>query len=120
MPQQVEPQNEYAFSNGLYDGLKAMSQYIIPLETLVVFAIAIIVDLDAIDWLLGFLIAFNVVLGIVLGFAKRSYDRSEAKYVGTMHVVLGTHGGKIFSLELNVDPDDLDTHEEVTFKVQPG
>lgn len=117
MPPQAEQPKHSFPSNRVYDGVRVLSSYILPFGGAIIIVLDRFWPLPKVEQLLGIIITIEVFLGVLLIYAPKA---QKTKYVGTMHVVLGTHGGKIFSLELDEDPEDLDTYEQVTFKVQPG
>jgi len=53
---------------------------------------------------------------LILGYSKRSYNASEVKYDGTIDVEQ-LEDKKVFSLNLNSDPEKLDTKDQLIFKV---
>lgn len=64
----------------------------------------------------GTIVAIDTFLGVFLGFAQKAYDASDAAYNGSLNI-LPNNGGKLFSLDLAGDPNDLETLNKVTFKV---
>jgi hypothetical protein len=64
----------------------------------------------------GSIAAVNVFLGAFMGVSQASYNGSDAKYAGAIEI---TNDGtkKVYSLNLNTVPEDLDKMTDATFKV---
>jgi hypothetical protein len=65
----------------------------------------------------GTIVAVDTFLGVFIGYAQKTYDASDAAFQGAINVMTSPEGAKIFSLDLNSDPEQLDTLNKVTFKV---
>lgn len=52
-----------------------------------------------------------LILGIFLG-------RLHQRYIGVINITENGEGGKLYSLDLDVDPEDLDLRGSVLFKIQ--
>ena len=119
MPESEQPKG-FFLSDRIYNVLRSLSRVVLPCTGAIIFVVDRFAPLPKALQLLGAIITIDFLIGVFLVIVNYFYNASEAKYAGTINVVLGTHGGKIFSLELKEDPENLDTHDEVTFKVQPG
>ena len=53
-----------------------------------------------------------------MAYARRSYDKSDAKYDGTVETSVDDDG-KTFSLNLDGDPYEIDQQKELRLKVDP-
>ena len=59
---------------------------------------------------------FTFSIGVVFGYIARVHLVHSTEYAGTI-LVTQTEDKKIFSLELDTDPDTLEDADEVLFKV---
>ena len=80
------------------------------------FALAQIWHLPKAQDVIGSIAAINTFLGAFMGVSQASYNGSDAKYAGAIEV---TNDGtkKVYSLNLNTDPEDLDKMDDATFKI---
>lgn len=62
------------------------------------------------SWILGFLFGISFTIIYARYFSKVAYD-------GAIVVSSPEEGKKVFSLELNGDPNDLEQKTAVTFKI---
>lgn len=65
----------------------------------------------------GTVVAVDTFLGLLLGYAQKTYDASDAKYDGEIVVLDSEDGGRTFSLNLDKHPDELAEMSKVVFKV---
>lgn len=107
----------YFFGNMTYNVLKFFAQILLPAVGTLYFALAGIWGLPDAERVIGSITAFDTFLGVLLSFSAVSYNKSDAKYAGTIQVN-ETDEKKTFLLDLNSDPDDLDKKKEVLFKIQ--
>ena len=112
------PQN-YFLSNKVYDVLKFLAQIGLPALGTLYFALAGIWGLPAAEQVVGTIVAIDTFLGVLLGISTSAYDKSDAKFDGTMEVGETPEGKSIFSLNLNEDPEILENKEQIVFKVKP-
>ena len=110
---------DHFLSSKTYDRLKQLAQIGLPALGTLYFALSQIWGLPNGDKVVGTIVAIDAFLGIVLGYSSKSYNKSQSKYDGTIEVEQTNEGLKRFSLNLNGDPNDLDSQEEVKFKVTP-
>lgn len=114
---EVVPTQGFIFGDALYGKVKALALVIIPALSTLYFTLGSIWNFPSVTQVVGTLAAVDTFLGVLLGLSTRAYNASEAKYAGTMIVQSKENGGKLFTLELNGDPDELDQKKEVIFKV---
>lgn len=112
-----EVSNGHWMSSSTYDALKHLAQIGLPALGTLYFTIAQIWGLPRSEEVVGTIIAIDAFLGILLGYSSRSYNNSDAKFDGVIAVEV-QDDKKVFSLELNGDPDDLADQSQVIFKVQ--
>lgn len=101
----------------LYDILKFIAQIALPALGTLYFTIGGIWGIPYSAEVVKTIMAIDAALGVLLGLSTASYNRSDAKYAGKMVVSDKAEGGKLYSLELNDDPEPLAERNEVLFKV---
>lgn len=106
-------------SNQKYDLLKHGIQLFIPALGTLYFALASIWGLPYANEVLGSLAAAGTFLGVIVTFLSRSWAGSDAEADGVIDVHEDETGKKIFTLNLNGDPQTLDQQSKVVFKVNP-
>lgn len=99
-----------------YNFMKTWATVGLPALGALYFALAQIWHLPKAEEVVGSIAAVNTFLGVILGLSSKSYNKSDAKYVGEIKVE-ETGDKKTFSLVVNGDPDDLVKLPEATFKV---
>lgn len=112
------PQHAKALlSNKSYDALKKSTTVILPAAGALYFALAQIWHLPNAEEVVGSIAAVNTFLGVMLGVSTNSYNK-KARYSGTIEVSSPPDGSKkVFSLNLDEEPEALERMDEVTFKV---
>jgi hypothetical protein len=103
-------------SNRTYDIGKKAAQLVLPAAGTLYFALAQIWGFPNAEEVVGTIAAVNAFIGVVLGLSNRSYNKSDSKYDGTIDVEQ-QEDAKVFSLNLNSDPNELDQKSQVIFKV---
>jgi hypothetical protein len=106
--------------NKAYDKMKFVALILLPAMTTLYFTLGAIWKLPHVEEVIGSMTAFDTFLGLVLGLSTKSYNGSEAKYAGQIVIHTPDEGPKMYSLELNGPPEDLDMKKEITFKVAPA
>jgi len=89
---------------------KQFIQIYIPAVSSLYFIVSAIVGLPFTVEVIGTLAIVETFLGIRITNKAKHYD-------GQMIVVEKTEGGKLFSLQLNGDPEELEEKDSVSFKV---
>lgn len=106
-------------SDGVYTTLKHTASIVLPAAAALYVALAQFWHFPKVEEVSGTIAAVNTFLGALVALSTKSYNNSDAKYVGKMMVDdSGTR--TVVSLKLN---DDVDAREvlkrdEVSFKVQ--
>ncbi len=103
----------------LYDLMKLLVQLWIPAVSTLYFTLAAIWGLPAAEQVVGTLAALATFLGVSLRISNKSYRASNAPYDGVINITATASGTTLYSLELNSDPELLDTKSSVVFKVVP-
>lgn len=107
---------DHILKSSTYDRLKYLTEIILPGAGALYFALAQIWGLPNAEEVVGTIAAVTVFLGLLVGYSRKSYNNSDSKFDGAM-VVQDTEDGKMFSLELDSDPADMQEMKEVKFKV---
>lgn len=113
-----KPDKSPLLSDGAYNILKHVATIYLPAVATLYFALAQIWGLPHAEEVVGTIAAVNTFLGALIGLSTMSYVNSGAKYDGAIEVTEDpADGSKMFSLNLNGDPENLGEKREVTFKV---
>jgi hypothetical protein len=97
-----------------YDILKFCAMVAFPALGTLYFALAGIWGLPAAEQVVGTIVAVDTFLGVILQISSARY---KEEHVGTI-VVKEIGDKKVFSLEIDEDPNDLENREEILFKVR--
>lgn len=106
-------------SDNTYSLGKKMVQIYIPAASSLYFGLGSIWGLPAVEQVVGTLAVVATFLGVCLGLSSNQYDASEAAYDGKVVVETDEIGKKMFSLELDGDPAEIEQKSAVSFKVAP-
>jgi hypothetical protein len=101
----------------LYDLFKFIAQVLLPVVGSLYFILGLQWELTNENTVVGTIVVVDALLGVLLWYSSRRYNRSETRFDGIMDVIQKSGHAKMFSLELNSDPEELDKKTEVTFKV---
>lgn len=109
---------DYFMSNTAYDYLRFCTRLLFPGMAIAYFVVADTVGLPDTPTVLRTLLLIEFLLGAVLHYSTYSYNKSEGKFAGYINI---THNAidrrKIFTLDLNRDPTELEHSTELLFKV---
>jgi hypothetical protein len=98
-----------------YDGLKWISQIILPALGSIYYALAQIWDLGEALHVVGTIMIMDLVVGVILSLSQRAY----AKQIGQGDLLVSDdEDGPGMRLELDQTPEELATKQEVRFKVK--
>jgi len=100
-----------------YDVLKFCAMVAFPALGTLYFTLAAIWGLPAAEEVVGTIVAIDTFLGIVLQISSSKYASNMS---GGVIVVTEVGDKKVFSLELDGDPEALEQGNEVLFKVKSG
>lgn len=102
-----------------YDVLKFIAQILLPGLGTLYFALAGIWGLPSAEEVVGTIVAVDAFLGLLLGLSQTQYNKSDAKFDGTIGVT-ETADKLNYVLNLNDDPVKLKDKDEVVLKVGPS
>ena len=103
------------FKGKLYDSLKFIALIALPALGTLYFTLAAIWGLPAAEQVVGTIVAVDTFLGVILQLSSTAYSKNRT---GGTIVVNEIGDKKMFSLELDGDPEDLEKKSEVVFKVE--
>lgn len=103
----------------IYEKMKFVVQIVFPALSTFYFTLGGVWDLPSVEQVIGTLAALATFFGVILGLSTKTYKESDAKFAGSIVIGQGEGGRKLYSLELNGDPEDLDQKKEVIFKISP-
>lgn len=102
----------------VYDILKWLAQIGLPASGALYFGLAEIWHLPMAAEVVGTITVVDAFLGIILGISTASYNKSDKRFFGDIVVEEQITGKKVFSLQIDGDPEDLEQMDEVTFRIQ--
>jgi hypothetical protein len=98
-----------------YDALKFVAQILLPALATLYFTLAGIWDLPKAEEIVGTITAVDLFLGLLLKASSSAYQKSDARFDGSLDVVgVDEDGARV---KMNMDPDHVFSKDEVTFKV---
>ncbi|AVD99452.1 holin [Streptomyces phage Bing] len=104
--------------DGAYNVVKKSATIVLPALATLYFALAQLWNFPEPEKVVASITALNTFLGVLVQISKKSYYASNAPYVGEIKVEDSDDGSrKVFSLVVNGDPEDLETMDVATFKV---
>ena len=109
--------NTPLLSNKTYDVLVKLVQLVLPAMATLYFTLANIFELPGAEQVVAAAAAFATFFGVLLRVSVRSYNASDARFDGYVNVLTDEVGNKVFSLELDGDPTDIEFMDTVNFKV---
>lgn len=104
-------------SNRVYDVAKWLVQLFLPALGTLYFALAGIWGLPAAEAVVGTIVSLTTFLGVILGVSTKQYYESDAPYDGSIIIQEAEEGQKMFTLELDGDPNEIEHRKQVSFKV---
>lgn len=119
MNKEETQKKDHLLNNKAYDRLKFIAQIFLPALGALYFALAGIWGLPAAEQVLGTIAAVDTFLGVILQISTGSYNNSETKYDGSIDVLYLPEDKKTFTLNLNAEPEEIETAKEIKFKVNP-
>ena len=105
-------------SNVLYDRLKFVAQVLLPVLGTLYFILDGIWGLPAVESVVGTIVVVDALLGIFLLLSASRYQGASGGDFGGDIIIKEVGDKKIFSLELNDDPELLEKKDEVTFRIK--
>lgn len=110
--------NPFLIPDKWYDFLKKIALIGLPAIGTAYATIAEIWGMGATTKVLATIVVIETFLGSMLGISTRIYNNSDEKYDGVVHTSIEEATGvKLYSLELNEDPETIDTKPSIVLKV---
>jgi len=103
-----------SLSNKTYAVLSVTADVILPTVGVICFFLSLIFSISGIRYILGIILIFILVLGVILLVSSKNYKKSHS---GEIVITEREDGTKIFSLELETDPNELVGMDVISFKV---
>lgn len=103
-------------SNKLYNYLKPIALIWLPALSTLYLSLADLWHLGYKVEISGTIMAIDTFLGVVLGLSSSAYYKSDRPYDGTLEVSK-VDSSQIHQLEISTPPEDLQTQDQVTFRV---
>lgn len=107
----------WIFTDGFYSFGKKFVQVYLPAIATLYFGLGNIWGFPAIEQVVGSCAVVATFTGVVLGISSSNFDKTEAGYDGNVVVTKTKEGKKLYSLELNGDPENLDKKDSLKFKM---
>lgn len=109
---------DYPLSNSMFNLLRTQAQIVLPAVGTLYFALAAIWGLPFADEVVGTIVALDAFLGIVLGYARKKYNESDAAYDGHLYITEGEEPEtKALGLQVTTDPIKLDERRVARLKI---
>jgi Putative phage holin Dp-1 len=116
--EEVDAVNQGFMITGVwYARMKFAAMVLVPALSTLYFTLGTIWGLPAVEQVVGTLAALNTFQGVLLGISNKNYNASDVKFDGTVVVETTESGGKMYTLELNSDPELIDQKKSLSFKV---
>lgn len=103
--------------NKVYDTLKWITMILLPALSAAYFALSDLLGLPYADKVTGVIVILITFLGAVLKVSTSSYNNSEQKFDGVMHVDTSDPEKDLFTFELYESPEGFPEKDQLTFKV---
>lgn len=104
-------------SNRTYHNLNTIVQFVLPSISVFYFVSSAIWNLPNTESIMGSLAFLMLILGVFIRMAKKIYYGNDSRFNGYIDIQQTPDGRKLYSLELNSDPEEIDKMSSVTFKV---
>lgn len=111
--------NHVMLTDTTYGFGKKLVQIWLPAVSSLYFGLGNIWGFPYVEEVVGSLAVIATFIGVCLGLSSRGYNASDAAYDGKVVVDTNDTGTKVFSLELNGDPEEIEQKKSVSFKVSP-
>lgn len=113
------PSTGLMLSNNLYSKAKWFVMIFLPAVSTLYFALGNIWGFPYVTEVIGSIAALTAFLGVILGISTKAYNASDVRFGGAIDIAKNEAGTKVFSLNLNSDPEEIEMLPEVTFKINP-
>lgn len=109
----------FVLSNRTYEFLKNFVQVYLPAFSALYFGLAAVWGLPYSEEIVGTCAVIAVFLGSCLRISSKQYHESDSAYDGNVVITQKPDGGKMISLEVNGDPDEIEKKKSIRFLVAP-
>lgn len=106
------------FEDRSYQALKRLNMVILPGLGVLFFVLWLLFDLPSVEWGLFAIFAFMFFNGLMLSASSRRYKAFNRIGSGEIVILIKDDGKRVYSLDLDDDPDNLVNLDEVRFKVR--
>lgn len=106
----------FILSNAAYNKAKWLVVIVMPAVGSLYFALSQLWGFPAPDKVMGTIVCIQAFLGVLLGISSTQYKNSGVRYAGSINID-HQDDKKVFSLELNHQPEHLEKKDEAIFKV---
>jgi hypothetical protein len=103
-------------TGNLYNLLKQLAMIVLPTLGFLFFLIYLIWDLSGSEWVFGAILFLVSLFGSVLYLSSVNYHKEGAHTSGVIDIYVNDES-ESFMLNLDVDPEDLKSMDEVTFRI---
>lgn len=117
MAPETSQSSSVMLNKGTYDLFKRSVQLGLPALGALYFTLAQIWGLPKSEEVVGTAAAINLFLGVMVTISHQQYTNSDARFDGSIDVA-EMDEKKVFSLNLDSDPNDLEGKDQVIFKVK--
>lgn len=104
-------------NNSTYDRLRNANATVLPAAGAAYFGLSEIWGFPAGEQVVGTLAIVTTFLGILLKVVSNQYYNSDAPYDGAIVTTKTDEGGTRYSLELGLDPTEIENRSSVAFRV---
>lgn len=108
----------FILSDKMYTRGKKLVQVILPAISALYFGLATIWGFPEPDKVVGTIACVQLFLGVCLGISNKTYNAMGGSDVGKLMVSYDEAGKINYLLEVKGDPIDIQTKDQVTFKVE--
>ena len=113
----AKPLRKPIMSENTYDILHMITQFWLPGAGTLYFTLSQIWGLPYAEQVVGTIVALTLFLGILLGYAKFYYDRSDERYDGELVINTLDPMKDTYSLNVTTPIADLDKKDELSLKI---
>lgn len=104
-------------NNKVYDICKWITMILLPAISAAYFTLAQLLHLPGSEEVVGVIAIIITFMGAILGLSTQSYNNSDQKFDGVMHVDTSDPEKDLFTFELYQAPDGFPDKDQLTFKV---
>lgn len=108
----------FVMSDRMYNGAKKLVQVYLPALSALYFGLASVWGLPAPDKVVGSIAVLCTFIGVCIGISNSTYKAMDGGKVGTIVITEEEDGPKKFSLEVDGDPEDMESKSTVTFRIE--